>query len=133
MSKKRPNMLKTRRAPQNPPGQLRYLASGPTVKSESTVLAQKQLNWTPLSQRRPNPRLKIIPDDRFAFVAVPLRRRGTGPVIGVVYFDSTDATLFSDPAAPRGDISQPFVVRVATACAGLGLYTELRYAMEAGR
>ena len=76
---------------------------------------------------------RALPDDRFAFVAVPLRRRGTGPVIGVVYFDSTDATLFSDPVSPRGDISQAFVVKVATACAGLGLYTELRYAMEAGR
>jgi hypothetical protein len=76
---------------------------------------------------------RALPDDRFAFVAVPLRRRGTGPVVGVVYFDSTDASFFSDPAAAHGDISEPFVVRVATACAGLGLYTELRYAMEVGR
>jgi hypothetical protein len=76
---------------------------------------------------------RSLPDDRYSFVAVPIRWRGSGPVIGVIYFDSTDATFFSEPASPRGDISQSFVVRVSTACAGLGLYTELRYAMEAGR
>lgn len=76
---------------------------------------------------------RAMADDRFAFVAVPLRRRGTGPVVGVVYIDATDATFFSDPSAPRGDISEPFIVKVATACAGLGLYTELRYEMEVRR
>ena len=72
---------------------------------------------------------RALPDDRFAFLAVPLRRRGTGPLIGVVYFDSPDATFFSEPASPGG-ISETFVWKVATACAGLSLYTESRYPEE---
>jgi hypothetical protein len=76
---------------------------------------------------------RALPDDRFSFVAVPIRGRGVGPVVGVVYIDSTDRTFFSDPARPGGDISPPFVLKVATACAGLALYTELRYATEASR
>lgn len=74
---------------------------------------------------------RVQADDRFAFLAVPLRRRGTGPVVGVIYADSTDASFFSDPSAPGVDICARFVARVATACAGLGLYTELRYGLEA--
>ena len=76
---------------------------------------------------------RALAADRFAFLAVPLRRRGTSPVVGVVYMDSSDATFFSDPASPRGDIYDPFVWTVVTACAGLSLYTELRYPLEASR
>ena len=72
-----------------------------------------------------------LPSDRFSFLAVPIRRRATGPVVGVVYMDSPDPTFFSDPAAPSEIIFDRFVLTVATACAGLGLYTELRYATEA--
>jgi hypothetical protein len=72
-----------------------------------------------------------LPDDRFAFLAVPLRRRMTEPIVGVVYIDSPDRNFFSDPRCPTGDISDAFVLTVATACAGLSFYTELRYPMEA--
>jgi hypothetical protein len=74
---------------------------------------------------------RAFPDDRFAFLAVPLRRRAAEPIVGVVYMDSPDRTFFSDPRCPSGDISEAFVLTVATACAGLSLYTELRYPMEA--
>ena len=73
---------------------------------------------------------RALADDRYAFLAVPLRRRGTSPVVGVVYIDSSDATFLSDPTCPRGDIFEPFVWTVVTACAGLSLYTELRYPPE---
>jgi hypothetical protein len=73
---------------------------------------------------------RALRDDRFAFLAVPLRRRGTSPVVGVVYMDSSDPTFFSDPACPQGDVSERFVWMVVTACAGLSLYTDSRYPME---
>ncbi len=74
---------------------------------------------------------RALPDDRFAFLAVPLKERGTSDVIGVIYMDSPDASFFSDPTLPRADVSQPFVAQVAAACTGLAAYAELRYPAEA--
>jgi hypothetical protein len=73
---------------------------------------------------------RILPDDRFAFLAVPLLRHGTSDVVGVVYMDSPDPAFLSDPARPRNDVANSFLLKVATACAGLSSYTELRYPTE---
>jgi hypothetical protein len=73
---------------------------------------------------------RALSDDRFAFLAVPLKQSGTGRVVGVVFMDSPDRTFFSDPAHPTDDISWAFVEDIGTACAGLAPYTKLRYPSE---
>ncbi len=73
---------------------------------------------------------RTLPDDRFAFLAVPFRDRRTNRVTGVVYMDSPDRTFFSHPERPRDGISDPFVRKIANACTGLIAYAELRYPQE---
>jgi hypothetical protein len=62
--------------------------------------------------------------DRHAFLAIPLMKGQH--VVGVVYLDSTDPTLFSDPKAPNV-VSPEVVGAITTACGGLAPYTSLRY------
>jgi hypothetical protein len=68
-----------------------------------------------------------IPEDRYAFLAVPFVEYRTGRVTGVVYMDSPDRTFFSDPERPRAAVSHAFVRRVARACSGVSAYAQLRY------
>jgi hypothetical protein len=68
-----------------------------------------------------------VPEDRFAFLAVPFVEKRTGRITGVVYMDSPDRTFFSHPERPRAAVSDAFVARVARACAGLSAYAQLRY------
>lgn len=73
---------------------------------------------------------RTLPDDRFAFLAVPFRDRRTNRVAGVVYMDSPDRTFFSHPDRARDAVSDPFVRKVADACTGLVAYAELSYPQE---
>jgi hypothetical protein len=73
---------------------------------------------------------RAVPDDRFAFLAVPLRDRRTNRVAGVVYMDSTDRAFLSHPEEPSDVISDAFVRRIARACTGLAAYAELTYPHE---
>ena len=73
---------------------------------------------------------RMVPDDRFAFLAVPFRDQRTSRVTGVVYMDSPDRTFFSSPERPRDGVSDSFVRKIAGACAGLVTYAELRYPPE---
>jgi len=73
---------------------------------------------------------RLVPDDRFAFLAVPFRDRRTNRVIGVVYMDSPDRTFFSAPEAPRDGVADAFVRKIADACTGIVAYAELRYPSE---
>jgi len=74
--------------------------------------------------------------DRHAFLAIPLMKGQH--VVGVVYLDSTDPTLFSDAKATSGAggaggagtpnvVSPELVGAITTACGGLAPYTSLRY------
>jgi hypothetical protein len=73
---------------------------------------------------------RALDADRFAFLAVPLKQKGTSRVVGVIYMDSPDRSFFSDPEQPGADISAKFVQQIAAACTGLATYAELRYPSE---
>ena len=68
-----------------------------------------------------------MPEDRLAFLAVPIVDRKSARIIGVVYMDSPDRTFFSPPARPRDVVSDAFVQQIAGACTGLVTYAQLRY------